>query len=320
MLGLRYDSAEARAMARASSRGAMRDAAYRAASALARGEGRVPAVRRRAATSPRGIRLAPARGASATRSATHGMRNSHLLSIAPDRHHQPRLRRQRLERHRAGLFLDLHAQEARGRRHDARVRGRGPRLAAVAARAAATTTTLPPAFVTALEIAARDHMAMLAAVEPFIDTAISKTVNVPEDYPYEEFKDLYLEAWKAGLKGIATYRPNSVLGAVLSRREATRRRTSTSPSPTGASASPTRRRWRWRPALAGPAEAGRRHPVLDLHGRGAAATASRSSSATSRTAARSRSRSGSTASRRRAAWRRSPRPCRWTCARRTGPG
>jgi len=49
-----------------------------------------------------------------------------------------------------------------------------------------------------------------------VDSAISKTVNVPENYPYEEFKDLYFEAWKAGLKGVTTYRPNAVLGSVLS--------------------------------------------------------------------------------------------------------
>jgi ribonucleoside-diphosphate reductase alpha chain len=59
-------------------------------------------------------------------------------------------------------------------------------------------------------------MRMVAAIAPFVDSAISKTVNVPEDYPYLEFEDLYFQAWKAGLKGIATYRPNSVLGSVLS--------------------------------------------------------------------------------------------------------
>ena len=74
---------------------------------------------------------------------------------------------------------------------------------------------LTPAFVSALQMSAQDHMLMNAAVQPFVDTAISKTVNVPVDYPFEAFKDLYFEAWKAGLKGIATYRPNSVLGAVL---------------------------------------------------------------------------------------------------------
>ena len=75
---------------------------------------------------------------------------------------------------------------------------------------------LPAAFVSALEISALDHMKMCAAVAPYIDTSISKTVNVPADYPFEDFKNLYTEAWRAGLKGLATYRPNSVLGSVLS--------------------------------------------------------------------------------------------------------
>ncbi len=75
---------------------------------------------------------------------------------------------------------------------------------------------LPHAFVTALEISALAHMNMVAAVAPFVDSAISKTVNVPADYPYTDFEGLYLAAWKAGLKGLATYRPNAVLGSVLS--------------------------------------------------------------------------------------------------------
>jgi ribonucleoside-diphosphate reductase alpha chain len=62
---------------------------------------------------------------------------------------------------------------------------------------------------------AADHLAMMQAVQPFVDTAISKTVNVPADYPYEDFKGLYMEAWRAQLKGLATYRPNDILGAVL---------------------------------------------------------------------------------------------------------
>ena len=51
---------------------------------------------------------------------------------------------------------------------------------------------------TALEISALDHMRMVAAVRLSSTAAISKTVNVPEDYPYADFKNLYLEAWKAG--------------------------------------------------------------------------------------------------------------------------
>jgi ribonucleoside-diphosphate reductase alpha chain len=65
-------------------------------------------------------------------------------------------------------------------------------------------------------MSASAHQQMVAAVAPYIDTSISKTVNVPEDYPFEAFESLYLDAWRAGLKGLATYRPNPVLGAVLS--------------------------------------------------------------------------------------------------------
>ena len=75
--------------------------------------------------------------------------------------------------------------------------------------------SLPDYFVNALGMTALEHVAMMEAVQPFIDTSISKTVNVPADYPYEDFKDLYQQAWKARLKGLATYRPNPILGAVL---------------------------------------------------------------------------------------------------------
>lgn len=74
---------------------------------------------------------------------------------------------------------------------------------------------LPAYFRTALEISAQDHALMVAAVKDHIDSAISKTVNVPADYPYEDFKDLYMQAWKLGLKGITTYRPSGFRDAVL---------------------------------------------------------------------------------------------------------
>jgi ribonucleoside-diphosphate reductase alpha chain len=62
---------------------------------------------------------------------------------------------------------------------------------------------------------------MMEAVQPFVDTAISKTVNVPADYPYDDFKGLYQQAWNARLKGLATYRPNAILGSVLHVESAT---------------------------------------------------------------------------------------------------
>ena len=75
---------------------------------------------------------------------------------------------------------------------------------------------LPDYFVSALEMSASDHMRMVAAVQPFVDSSISKTVNIPEDYPFGDFKDLYTEASAAGLKGLATFRPNPITGSILS--------------------------------------------------------------------------------------------------------
>lgn len=74
---------------------------------------------------------------------------------------------------------------------------------------------LPPAFVSAMELGPRDHLVMQAAVQKYIDSGISKTINVPEDIPFETFKDVYSQAYDLGCKGCTTYRPNAVTGAVL---------------------------------------------------------------------------------------------------------
>ncbi len=75
---------------------------------------------------------------------------------------------------------------------------------------------LPKSMVTAMEMTANEHLAMLEAVQPYIDSSISKTVNVPGDYPFDQFEAIYDTAWKMGLKGVSTYRPNAILGSVLS--------------------------------------------------------------------------------------------------------
>lgn len=69
---------------------------------------------------------------------------------------------------------------------------------------------------TALELDTDAHLRMLQVVQPFIDTSISKTVNIPADYPFEDFKHVYDKAWEYKLKGVSTYRPNNILGSVLS--------------------------------------------------------------------------------------------------------
>jgi len=74
---------------------------------------------------------------------------------------------------------------------------------------------LPEWFVAALDVSAECQLAMVAAVAPYVDASISKTINVPAGYPFVNFEGLYLSAWQAGVKGIATYRPNPVTGVVL---------------------------------------------------------------------------------------------------------
>jgi ribonucleoside-diphosphate reductase alpha chain len=76
-------------------------------------------------------------------------------------------------------------------------------------------TPLPDYFVDAQRLAPGDHVIMQAAVQKYVDSSISKTINVPEDIGFEDFKDVYLQAYELGCKGCTTYRPNPVTGAVL---------------------------------------------------------------------------------------------------------
>ena len=69
-------------------------------------------------------------------------------------------------------------------------------------------STLPDYFMTADEVTPKQHVDIQAAAQKWIDSSISKTANVPTEYPYEEFKDIYLYAYKQGLKGCTTFRFN----------------------------------------------------------------------------------------------------------------
>jgi ribonucleoside-diphosphate reductase alpha chain len=74
---------------------------------------------------------------------------------------------------------------------------------------------LPAHFVTAQELTPAEHVRMQAAVQRHVDSAISKTVNVPEDIDFAAFQEVYLDAYRSGCKGCTTYRPNLVTGSVL---------------------------------------------------------------------------------------------------------
>jgi ribonucleoside-diphosphate reductase alpha chain len=74
---------------------------------------------------------------------------------------------------------------------------------------------LPDYFVTAQDLMPAEHVRMQAAVQAHVDSAISKTVNVPEDISFEAFQEVYLDAYRSGCKGCTTYRPNAITGSVL---------------------------------------------------------------------------------------------------------
>jgi ribonucleoside-diphosphate reductase alpha chain len=80
----------------------------------------------------------------------------------------------------------------------------------------------PPAdiFVDAQTLTPADHLAMQAAAQDYVDSSISKTINLPRDISFEAFKGIYEEAYATGCKGCTTYRPNDVTGAVLEVRPA----------------------------------------------------------------------------------------------------
>jgi ribonucleoside-diphosphate reductase alpha chain len=67
---------------------------------------------------------------------------------------------------------------------------------------------LPDYFITAEEVTPKQHVDIQAAAQKWIDSSISKTANVPTDYPYEDFKDIYLYAYENDLKGCTTFRFN----------------------------------------------------------------------------------------------------------------
>jgi len=78
---------------------------------------------------------------------------------------------------------------------------------------------LPDYFVDAQQLTPADHLVMQATVQKYVDSSISKTINIPADFPFERFKDVYLQAYELGCKGCTTYRPNEVTGAVLELRK-----------------------------------------------------------------------------------------------------
>lgn len=191
---------------------AIERSAYEASIALARERGAFPLFDARyfgksghAANLPRDLRDAISR---------HGIRNGLLTSIAPTgtisllagnvssgiepifrlRYDRKLLqadgthRTERVTDYAAALWWELHGED----------------------------TPLPGSIVTADQLSPSAHLMMQAAVQRHVDSSISKTINVAEDFPFESFRNIYEEAFDIGLKGCTTFRPNAITGSVLS--------------------------------------------------------------------------------------------------------
>lgn len=209
MLGQRYDSW--------TGRGVAEDivericvAAYGASAGLARERGAFPRFDRDAFLGRPFVARLPASVRDAI--ARHGIRNSHLLAIAP-----------------AGTISILAGNVSSGiepifaleserqiLEADGRYRSHAVRdYAWESWRATHPGADPPDALLVAYEVAAGDQLAMQAALQRWVDNAISKTINLPAETPYAEFAGVYERAYDMGLKGCTVFRPSGERGSVL---------------------------------------------------------------------------------------------------------
>jgi ribonucleoside-diphosphate reductase alpha chain len=210
MLGLDYGEAAARHEA-ARVMVTVCHAAYRSSIELARGKGSFPFCEREAYLESRFDRSLPEDIRSGI--AEHGIRNSHLTAIAPtgtisllannvSSGIEPvfdfRFSRKVLNQSGAYERFDLEDYALRAWREQG-----------------GDTTDLPAEFVDARSLPPGAHLEMQAVLQAHVDNAISKTINVPEDCTFDEFRHLYQSAYEHGLKGCTTFRSNPVTGEIL---------------------------------------------------------------------------------------------------------
>jgi ribonucleoside-diphosphate reductase alpha chain len=209
MLGLRYGSDESIAVASKIMR-TICHAAYRASTEIAEEKGRFPYFERDRYLQGPFIRSLPEEIQEAI--AAHGIRNSHLLAVAPTG--TISLLAGNVSSGLEPIFAASYAREVLT--GDGTVQEFLLTDFAIDLWRAGKGAGTPAGFVTAAELPVTAHLTMQAALQPFVDNSISKTINVPERYPFDEFKRIYDLAYDQGLKGCTTFRSNPVTGAILS--------------------------------------------------------------------------------------------------------
>ncbi len=210
MLGHHYDGEEGRKLAGEAMR-TLCHSAYRTSIALAEEKSPFPDLRAEPHCEGAFVRSLPVDIVEGI--ARKGLRNSHLLAIAPTG--TVSLLANNISSGVEPVFaarLTRRILGADGRYHECEIAD----LAWDLWRETQGHESPPEAFVTAPELAPMAHLAMQATLQRHVDQAISKTINVAESCDFESFRDIYRNAFDLGLKGCTTFRPNPVTGAILS--------------------------------------------------------------------------------------------------------
>ena len=210
MCGLRYGSPEAVAMTRAWMT-VFRDAAYNASIDLAAEKSPFPLFERDKYLAGETIRDLPE--VLRARIAKHGIRNALVTSIAPTG--TISLFAGNVSSGLEPVFSFAYTRNILQRDGSKRAEEVTDYAATLYHALKGASAPLPAYFVDVQSLKPSDHLVMQAAVQESIDSSISKTINVPEAFPFASFADVYMQAYDMGCKGCTTYRPSAVRGAVL---------------------------------------------------------------------------------------------------------
>jgi ribonucleoside-diphosphate reductase alpha chain len=215
MMGLHYGSDRARDLAGRTMR-LICHAAYRASVALAAEKGAFPYFDRDRYLAGAFVQTLPPDIRDAI--AGDGIRNSHLVAIAPTG--TISLLANNVSSGLEPVFSASYDRSVLDEYGASRTFELTDYAVRLWRQAAGRTRGDPPALACAADLAPEQHLAMQAALQPFVDNSISKTINVPEGYPFEAFSRVYDTAYDLGLKGCTTFRPNPVTGAVVTAADA----------------------------------------------------------------------------------------------------